>query len=302
MKTHFPALYRVLAGSALGLLLASCQKDGVSETSTAASSSSTIAVAASDPTVAAGHSSDSVYLLQDCGRRGRRDSIAAADLPATATAYLTDNYAGYTFHKAFAVKDANGTVTGYVAVIYFNDKPVGVQFDAAGAFQRVLEQREKGDLDGRGHHHGGRFEHRDGRGRDSIALDALPAAVPAYFTAHYPTDTLVKAFRNRDSSIVVLSKNNGAFATVFTADGSFVSRTQLHTARGQWQPAELSALPSAVAAYLGETYPNYVFEKAFVRTEAGVAKGYVVLIDASNTKYALEFSATGAFLKARTIR
>lgn len=80
-------------------------------------------------------------------------------------------------------------------VIYYNNKPVGLLFDSAGAFVRVLEQRERGDLNGSGHHNGGRFEHRDGKGRDTVALNALPPAVTAYFASNYFNDTLVKAFR-----------------------------------------------------------------------------------------------------------
>ena len=123
-----------------------------------------------------------------------------------------------------------------------------------------------------------------------------------YFAANYATDTLVKAFRNRDSSLIVLSRNNGVFATVFTADGTFVKREQLPAKQGLCQSIELAALPSVAAGYLSQTYPNYVFEKAFSISQSGTIKGYVVLIDANNTKYAVEFDATGNFVKAKTIR
>lgn len=86
---------------------------------------------------------DSVYLAHSCGNGESRDSIAQADLPAAITTYLDANYAGYTYHKAFAVKDSTDAITGYVVVIYYNDKAVGVQFDSAGAFVRVLDQRRK---------------------------------------------------------------------------------------------------------------------------------------------------------------
>jgi hypothetical protein len=165
----------------------------------------------------------------------------------------------------------------------------------------VLEQRERGDLDGPGFHHGGRFDGRDGQHRDTIALAFLPAAITSYFASNYTSDTLVKAFKNRDSSIVVLSKNNGVYATVFALTGSFIKRDQLPTERGTIQSIELPALPSTASNYLAQTYPNYVFEKAFSFTENGTVKGYVVVIDANSTKYAVEFDAAGNFLKARTI-
>jgi hypothetical protein len=89
----------------------------------------------------------------------------------------------------------------------------------------------------------------------------LPATITAYYTANYASDTLVKAFRNRDSSIVVLSKNNGGFATLFSAAGTFVKREQLHIKGGYCVSIDLSALPSAAANYLIQTYPNYVIEE-----------------------------------------
>lgn len=306
MKSKTPlqrAFYALLSAS---LLFTACKKSDVSGSTedTASSTSNTIAVAASlaSSTAAASSSAqDSVYLVQPCGRGGRRDSISQSALPSGVGAYLSANYSGYTFSKAFAIKNSSGAVTGYVVVIYYNNNPVGLQFDSTGAFVKVLEQREKGDLDGNGFHRGGRFENRDGQGHDTVALSALPSAVTSYFASHYGSDTLVKAFRNRDSSIVVLSKNNGAFATVFTAGGSFVTRVQLHDRAGSCQPVDLSALPSVAANYLSTTYPNYVFEKAFVLSQSGTVKGYVVFLDANNTKYAVEFDASGTFVRAKTV-
>ena len=294
----------LFAMSATVFIFSSCQKAEVTS-SEAETSASTIAVPASlslVPGVNSNTADDSIYVMQECGRGGKRDSIAQSALPQNALTYLSANYPAYTFHKAFAVKSASGLITGYVAVIYYNDKPVGVAFDTAGSFVKVLEQREKSDLGGRGHHGGGRFEHRDGRQRDSIALNALPASITTYFAANYSNDTLVKAFKNRDSSIVVLSKNNGAFATVFNASGVFVSRSTLQTRGGSCQGIELSAVPSVAANYLAQTYPNYVFSKAFTITSAGVLKGFIVVIDANNTKYAVEFDASGNFVSAKTIR
>lgn len=285
------------------MVFASCQKSDVSTSGNDTSgTSNVIAVSATQSaTATSGTTADSVYLVQPCSRGSHRDSIAQSSLPTSAGTYLSTNYSGYTFNKAFAVKNSAGTVTDYVVVIYYNNNPVGLLFDASGNFERVLEQREKGDLNGAGFHHGGRFEHRDGLGRDSIALSALSATITTYFNTNYPGDTLVKAFQNRDSSIVVLSRNNGAFATVFTASGTYVRRDALHQRNGPAQAIALSALPSTAANYLATTYPNYVFEKAFSISQSGVLKGYVVIIDANNTKYAVEFDANGGFVHARTI-
>jgi hypothetical protein len=48
----------------------------------------------------------------------------------------------YTFNKAFAIKN-NSVITGYVAVIYFNDKPVGLRFDASGNFVEFWSKEKK---------------------------------------------------------------------------------------------------------------------------------------------------------------
>jgi hypothetical protein len=164
-----------------------------------------------------------------------------------------------------------------------------------------LEQRERGDLNGTGHHRGGRFEHRDGLHRDTIAIAALPSAIINYFATNYSTDTLVKAFKGKDSSIVIISKNGGVYATIFDANNNFVKREQLPVKSGSCISVEQSALPSAALNYLTQTYPNYVFDKAFSITNNGSIVGYVVVIDANNTKYAVLFDPSGNFVKAKTI-
>ncbi len=303
MKITIRPLRAFYALTTSAIIFSSCQKNETLNGTGTDAESATIAVAASlsNKTAASGEM-DSVYLVQPCERGGKRDSIAASSLPAGVTSYLTANYPGYTFHKAFAIENSSSATTSYAVVIYVNDKPVGLQFDADGDFVKVLEQREKGDLSGPGHHRGGRFEHRDGKGRDSVAFAALSASITSYFSDNYPTDTLVSAIRNHDSSIVVLSKNNAAFATLFSSTGSFIQRAQLGTKSGRCQSIEWSALPATAPNYLSQAYPNYVFEKAFSVTQNGTVRGYVVVIDANNTKYAVEFDSAGSFIGAKTIR
>ncbi|MDB5205848.1 MAG: hypothetical protein JWR72_923 [Flavisolibacter sp.] len=299
MKAYVLRTFYVLVSTAI--VFSSCQKNDLPGTDDPTSNTIAVAATSTAGTTNSAAPTDSVYLLQSCGRGGSRGVIAQSALPASVSSYLTTNYPGATFSKAVAIKNSSSTVTGYVVVVYYNDNPVGLQFDNGGTFVKVLEQREKSDLNGSGHHRGGRFEHRDGGYRDTITLTALPSSITGYFAANYPGDTLIKAFKNRDSSIVVLSRNSGAFATVFTALGTFVKRTQLNTRTGNCQSIELSALPSVAANYLATTYPNYVFEKAFSITQASVIKGYVVFIDANNTKYAVEFDASGNFVQAKTV-
>src|SRR6266478_4253371 len=153
------------------IFFVSCQKESA-QSSSSQTSSSTIAVAASETSSAS--PADTVYIIQPCPHGYSRDSISEAELPSAAASYLPANYAGYTFTKAFAIRNSSGQTAAYVAVIYYNDKPVALLFDGNGNFVRVLEQREKGDIDGKGWHDGGRFCDRNGLEKDTLALSALP--------------------------------------------------------------------------------------------------------------------------------
>ncbi|MCW3113879.1 MAG: hypothetical protein JWR18_2275 [Segetibacter sp.] len=279
---------------------ASCKKDASVENA-AEVNQSTVA-AAQAIAISAASGGDSVYVIGACSPGHRTDSIAFSSLPATVGTYLAANYSGYTFRKAFTDKDSAGTVAGYVVVIDFNGKPVGLKFDATGAFVRVLEQREGRDLKGHGWHHGGRFDDRDGNKRDTIAISALPAAISSYLSSNYAQDTLVRAFRGKDSSIVVLSINNGVYATVFTSTNTFVKRDVLPSRPGRPTSISQEALPATVQTYLSATYPNYVFKHAVVVKSNGAVAGYAVFIDANSTRYAVGFDAAGNFVKAVTVR
>jgi hypothetical protein len=62
-----------------------------------------------------------------------------------------------------------------------------------------------------------------------------------------------------------------------------------------------SAVPAIVQTYLNTTYPNYVFEKAFAAYVSNSLQGYMVLINANNTKYAVKFDASGNFVSVKTV-
>lgn len=291
-------------GTALfALSLASCKKN-TDATSTAtdtaiqaaAASVQAVAVAASTTT-----SGDSIYVINTCTARQTRTAVSFASLPAAVLTYLSSSYSGYTAVKAYSITDSSATITGYIAIITYNGKPVGIKFDASGNFIKVLEQREGHDLLGQGWHHGGCFDNRDGQHRDTVALSSLPAAALSYMAANYSGDTLLHAFVSKDGNYVILSKNNGLYATVFTASGTFVSHTLLPQHGGQITAVSEAALPAAVSTYLNSTYPGYVFEKAFSLTAAGVLKNYCVVINANNTRYALLFDAAGNFVAVKTI-
>lgn len=302
MKYRFkPLIINVAVAAVMGI--ASCQKEvTLSAADSAAIQAAVIqtqAIAVSASTTTAG---DSVYVINTCPVNSKRDTIAFSGLLSSISDYLNTNYSGYTFQKAFTIKDASSTLQGYVVIIQFNGNPAGLKFDAGGKFVQVLEQREGRDLLGSGHHEGGYFQNRDGKQRDTIALSSLPSSITTYFASNYPQDTLVRAAKTRDSGYILLSKNNGLFATIFNASGSFVSRIELPAQKGKANSIDQSALPANTLSYLSATYPNYVFNKAFSITENGAVQGYCVIIEANNTKYGVQFDAAGNFVKVKTIR
>jgi hypothetical protein len=129
----------------------------------------------------------------------------------------------------------------------------------------------------------------------------LSDSIKTYFATNYPGDTLMAVFLQHSGEIVVLSRNNGAFATLFTSGGSFIKRQEFLPPQGRPVPVTDGQLPASVLSYLTTTYPGYVFDFAFSlqNTPQG---GYLVFIDANNTKYALLFDASGNFVKALPVR
>jgi hypothetical protein len=297
----------VVSGHAICLLavfslgIVSCSKD-LSSSSSASSATTTSSTSATIAVVVDSTSGDSVYILQPCANGYFRDSITSSALPAAITSFLDSTYSGFSYLKEFVIKDSAGTVGGYVVIISYNGKPVALLFNASGTLERVLEQREGGDLNGHGWHEGGRFGHRDGLHGDTVALSALPAAIATYFTDNYPQDTLLKAFKNYDSSYLVISTDSGfVYATLFKSDGTFIKRITIRAPEGNISGVDQSALPSNILSYLTAAYPDYVFEKAYSLTVNSTVEGYLVIIDANNTKYAVEFDGSGNFLSSRTI-
>jgi hypothetical protein len=288
------------------LTLSACKKDNVLSLDDelqfakleAITISSTSAISGS------GNASDSLYAMDACKKGNKKTRVEQSSLSAAITTYLSANYPGNTFLKAYQIANQTTSVLeSFVVVVQFNEKPVAIKFDASGVFVKVLEIREGRNMKGKGGWHaGGLFDNRDGKHRDTLAISAIPAAIKAYMLSTYPADTLVHAFVNKDQSIILISRNIEFFATSFTTANVFIKRIQLPAGPAKVRTIEASALPSKTTAYLSTTYPNYVFKKAFELKVNGALKGYLVLIDANLTKYAIHFDASGQFVKAVTIR
>lgn len=280
------------------LSLASCEKPGLSP-DTLADIADMNAIAVTADTA----SGNAIYIINTC-RRGEqhRDSVALSALPAAVGTYLSATYPGYTFKKAYRVLTHAGGNEGYIVVIQFEDKPVGLKFDSEGSFIKVFEQRERRDLRGKGWRAGGRFDCRDGLHRDSIALSSLPAAIKSYFSANFPQDTLLHALINKDGSYIVVSASGGMFASIFKSDYTFIRRVPLPAPGGRRAPLPESGLPAAIKNYLTATYPSYVVNKAFAVKTKSAVMAYIVLIDVNATKLVLRFDGNGNFVKNLAIK
>lgn len=316
---HSKPLFLIMIGALLSF--ASCKKDTSVTSDQASLSSEAIAIASTSSITGDVSTTDSVYVVEGCKRGNDKKEVAQASLSAAITTYLTTNYAGYTFKKAFSITNkTTNTLDSYIVAILFNSNPVAIKFDASGNFVKVMELKEgldfepgddkgphlgKKDKDkhgNQGRHLGDMFGHRDGKHRDTIAVSALPAIIKLYFVANYSADTLAHAEKNRDSSTVVISKNNGLYVTIFNKNGVFIRRDKLPAPKGREEEVALTSLPASAQTYLTETYPAYVFKKAFTVKKAGVNLGYLVFIDANLTKYAVQFDASGKFITAVAVR
>ncbi|MDB5013623.1 MAG: hypothetical protein JWQ25_1825 [Daejeonella sp.] len=320
MKTkHSKPVFLIMIGALLSF--ASCKKDTslTADEASKLSASEAIAIASTSSITGDVSTTDSVYVVEGCKRGNDKTEVAQAALSATITSYLSTNYAGYTFKKAFSITNqTTNAVNSYIVAILFNSNPVAIKFDASGNFVKVMELREghefepgddKGPHRGKGHegddhgrHLGDLFGHRDGLNRDTIAISALPAVIKLYFVANYSADTLAHAEKNRDSSTIVISKNNGLYATIFNKSNVFIRRDKLPAPIGKDQEVKLNSLPASAQKYLTDTYPAYIFKKAFNVKKDGINLGYLVFIDANLTKYAVQFDASGKFITAVAVR
>ena len=199
--------------------LSSCKKD-FSASPVSQSISTTNLVSVTTPLGVAlngyaNSTTDSVYVLYGGDKTLFRDEIPGSVLPASIQQYQTDNYQDYSQINSFTLIDIKGTVKSYLSVIRFNERPVALEFSIEGSLLKVLEQREKADLNNAGWHTGGLFENRDGSNRDNIDIATLPVDINDYFVNNYSQDIITRAFKTKEDAIVVLSKNNGVFANIF---------------------------------------------------------------------------------------
>lgn len=300
----------ILGCVGIALLTTACNKntDATASTDETAQLDAVQAIAVARGSTASASTSrgDSIYAVNTCDRNQRKTKIDFSALSSTIVNYLDANYNGYTAKGAVQITDANGTVIGYIAIITLNDKPIAIKFDANGNFIKVLELRQGIDIfNNRKFHLGGCFDGRDGKHRDSIAITNLPASIVTYITTTFTTDTIVKAFVTRDSNIIVITKTpNGLYANVFNKNNVLIKRVQMHHCGcfGKVLPIAETDLPASVTNYLVTTYAGYSLKQAFkIVDNTGTVKRYVAFIDANNSKYVVEFDASGYFIEAHLV-
>ncbi|MBB3056730.1 hypothetical protein [Mucilaginibacter gotjawali] len=305
MKTKI--IYPCLVMLSTLFILSSCKKDVTSSskttTTTTTSTSATGAIALTSLASTATGTTDTIYLVNCFPPHGSKDSVAFSALPSAIGTYLTTNYSGYTFEKAFKTTDSLNVANGFVVIIKYNGNLIGLKFSTTGTFENVLEQKDGANMGhgGMGWHEGGPFCDRDGKHRDTIALSALPTAVSTYFTTTYPTDTLLHAFVTPDTTYVLISKDTVLYATNITATGTFISRMKVAPHNGKFAQVTQANLLASITTYLTTTYPGYVFQNAFSESSKGSIIGYSVFITANSTNYIVIFDSTGTFVSAKVV-
>jgi hypothetical protein len=308
MKTK--VIYPSLILLSIFSVLSSCNKDVKTSTSSKTTTTSTLtsATLTADGAIAlasvdSAGVKDSIYMVNCFPPHGNKpDSVAFSALPTAIGTYLSANYSGYTFTKAYKVDSAKVLVS-YVVVIKYNGLFVGLKFTSTGTFVNVLEQKDGANMGGggKGWHPGGPFCDRGGIQHDTIAIASVPAAVLTYFTTTYPTDTLLHAYKTPDTTYILISKDTVLYATNISATGTLIKRLKIEQKGGKHTEIAAASLLSAITTYLTTTYPGYVFDKAYVESNKTGVIGYHVFITVNSTNYEVGFDATGAFVKAVTI-
>jgi len=305
MKTKI--IYPCLVMLSTLFILSSCKKDVTSSSKTTSTTTSSTSVTGSIALTTLASTStgttDTIYLVNCFPPHGSKDSVAFIALPSAISTYLTANYSGYTFEKAFKTTDSLKVANGFVVIIKYNGNLIGLKFSTNGTFENVLEQKDGANMGhgGMGWHEGGPFCDRDGKHRDTIALSAIPTAVSTFFTTTYPKDTLLHAFVTPDTTYVLISKDTVLYATNITAAGTLINRIKVAPHNGKFAPVAQANLLASITTYLTATYPGYVFQNAFSESSKGSIIGYSVFITANSTNYIIIFDSTGTFVSAKVV-
>lgn len=182
----------ILFAFVCGLYLMSCNRDEVNAVEDDLTESVQLSAARSAA------STDTVT-KQKC--KGKLTEVAAADLPAAVTSYITANYAGA--EVEFAGKDAAGQIV--VGLKLADGTHKGLLFNADGTFNKALEKYARGAK------------------LTKVETTALPASITSYLTANYAGYEIKRAGKNEAGEYFVAVKKDDTIKVVkFDAAGAFV--------------------------------------------------------------------------------
>lgn len=189
----------------VGLFLASCNREDINADTTLDDLTELVQLSAARSAA----TSDTVT-KQKC--KGKLTEIAAADLPAAITTYISANYAGS--EVQFAGKDASGQIV--VGLKLADGTHKGLLFNADGTFNKALEKYHKGAK------------------LTKVEVSALPAAITSYTASTYADYTVKAAGKNEAGEyFLVIAKTTGTEEEIkasrkvlqFNADGTFKQET-----------------------------------------------------------------------------
>ncbi|WP_266367315.1 PepSY-like domain-containing protein [Tellurirhabdus rosea] len=205
--------------------------------------------------------------------------IAATELPATVSSYVSTNYSGATI--AYAAKDDSGNIL--VALTQNNERKT-LLFNSDGTFNREVARPEGRKPGPRG-------------GRDSLQTVAeadLPANIKSYIAATYAGATIHLAAKDASRGyFVMITVNNEKKTLVFNTDGTFKEEL-VRKPKEKFERIDVATLPTAVTEYVSKNYAGSTIE---VAGKNASGQFLVWVKPATGRPVALVFAADGTFVQ-----
>jgi hypothetical protein len=222
--------------------------------------------------------------------------VPQANLLSAISAYLTANYAGFTFVNAYSEANTIGTIVNYDVNITVGTVAYHVVFDATGVFVKV------------GTHTKG--SKSPATVNVAVIQANLLGAISTYLTANYAGFTFVNAYSEANAAGTILNYDVNitmgtvAYHIVFDAAGVFVKVGNNSGKGGKKGKATTNVavtqanLLGAISTYLTANYAGYTFVNAYSEADAaGTIVNFDVNITSGGVAYHVVFDATGVFVK-----
>lgn len=198
--------------------------------------------------------------------------IPAADVPATASTYVAENY-----FETYLEEAALAEGKGYQLTLGDESR---VYCDRNG---RVLRSRRPN------HHHG-----PCGRGA-AVAASDLPAAITSYVADNYPGANIQRAKQLLSGTYFVKIDTPG-YILIFDGEGVFIEATVIfYHCRPLGTPVDVATLPAAVTDYIAANFTNAEIKVAFEKNNGMLIVG----IFSEEGRKIVGFDADGNFLFVR---